>query len=74
MKIDWLRKLSSRKFWVAVAGLVSGLIIYCGGSPERATATEGIVMSIASVVTYLLAESIADAAHYEGKHLDDESD
>ena len=75
MKIDWARKLSSRKFWIAIAGLVSGLIIYCGGTPERATATEGIIMSIASIVTYILAEAVADSANYEGKHLDDnESD
>lgn len=71
MKIDWVRKLSSRKFWVAVAGLISGLIIYFGGSTERATATEGIVMSIASIVVYLLAEGITDAA-YSGKHLDED--
>ena len=73
-KIDWIRKLSSRKFWVAVAGFVSGLIIYCGGSPERAASTEGLILSGASIVIYMLAESISDAAHidYDGKHLDDD--
>jgi len=64
-KIDWLRKLSSRKFWVAVAGFVSGLIIYCGGSPERAASTEGLILSGASIVIYMLAEAVADAAHYD---------
>lgn len=71
-KIDWARKLSSRKFWVALAGLISGLIIYFGGTPERATATEGIVMSIASIVVYLCAEAVTDSA-YSGKHLDDDN-
>ena len=72
MKIDWARKLSSRKFWVALAGFISGLVIYCGGSPERAASTEGLILSGASIVVYLLAESVTDAA-YVGKH-EDESD
>ena len=75
--IDWVRKLSSRKFWVAVAGFVSGLIIYCGGTPERAASTEGLILSGASIIVYMLAEAVADAAHtddYEGKHLNDEPD
>ena len=27
MSIDWKRKLSSRKLWLAVAGFISGLIL-----------------------------------------------
>lgn len=72
MKIDWVRKLSSRKFWVAVAGLVTGLVIYFGGTQENATAIEGIIMSIASIVTYILAEAVTDA--YHGEHEADEED
>lgn len=74
-RIDWIRKLSSRKFWVALAGFISGLIIYCGGTPERAASTEGLILSGASIIVYMLAEAVADSAHadeYEGKHLDDD--
>ena len=62
-KIDWVQKLSSRKFFVCLAGLVTGLIIYFGGTQEEATAIEGIIMSIASIVTYICAEAATDAAH-----------
>ena len=61
--IDWARKLSSRKFWVALAGFIAGLIVYCGGTPERATATEGLIMSMASIVVYICAEAAADSTH-----------
>lgn len=64
-KIDWVRKLSSRKFWVCIAGLVTGLIIYFGGTEENAKAIEGILMSVASIVTYICAEAAADSAHSE---------
>ena len=59
-KEDIIRKLSSRKFWMCVAGFVVGLIIYFGGSPERAEATRGLIMSGASVLAYILAEGWAD--------------
>lgn len=59
-KEDLIRKLSSRKFWVCVAGFVVGLIVYFGGTPERAEATRGLIMSGASVLAYILAEGWAD--------------
>lgn len=60
-KTDIIRKLSSRKFWLAVSGFVVGLIVYFGGSPETAEATRGLIMSGASVLAYILAEGWADA-------------
>lgn len=36
-KIDWKRKLTSRKWWVSVAALVSGLVLAFGGGDEVAT-------------------------------------
>mgnify|MGYP005774944769 CR=1 FL=1 len=62
MKIDWKRKLTSRKLWVAVAGFVSGLILAFGGSEGAAETVSGCIMAGASVLGYLLAEGLADAA------------
>lgn len=56
-----VRKLTSRKFWLAVAAFVTGLIIANGGSNETAETVSGIIMSGASVVAYLLAEGWADS-------------
>ena len=61
--MDWKRKLSSRKLWIAVAGLISGLILAFGGSEAAAETVSGVVMSTASVFGYLLAEGLADSAH-----------
>ena len=62
MKIDWKRKLTSRKLWVAVAGL-SGLILAFGGAENTAQMVTGVIMQGASVLGYLLAEGLTDAAH-----------
>ena len=63
MKIDWKRKLTSRKLWVAVAGFVSGLILAFGGAENTAQMVTGVIMQGASVLGYLLAEGLTDAAH-----------
>lgn len=62
MKIDWKRKLCSRKLWAAIAGFVVGLIVYFGGSAERAEQTSGLIMAGASVVAYILGEGLADSS------------
>ena len=60
MKIDWTKKLTSRKFWIAVAGFVSGLIIAFTGDETTATTVSGCVMSAASVIGYMIGEGLAD--------------
>ena len=63
MKIDWARKLSSRKLWVAIAGFVSGLIMVFGGTETMASTVSGVILQGAAVLGYLLAEGLADSAH-----------
>lgn len=63
MKIDWKRKLTSRKLWIALAGLISGIIMAAGGSESTASTVSGVILQVASVIGYLFAEGIADAAH-----------
>lgn len=61
--IDWKRKLTSRKFWVAICGFVTGLIVALGGGAETAETVSGVIMSGASVVAYIIGEGLADAGN-----------
>lgn len=63
MKIDWKRKLTSRKLWLAVAGFVTGLILAFNGSAEVAETVSGCIMSGASVIAYIVGEGLTDAAN-----------
>jgi hypothetical protein len=73
-KIDWRRKLTSRKFWVALAGIVSGLILIFGGEEEKAKTAYGVILEAFSILGYMLAESKADAAWgYTEEGSDDEN-
>ncbi len=65
MKIDWVRKLTSRKFWIALVGFVTALLVAFNvdaGSIEQVTS---IIMSFASLIAYILAEGFADAVNKE---------
>lgn len=61
-KTDIIRKLTSRKFWVAVAAFVSGLIVAFDGDAETAETISGLILQGAAVLGYLLAEGLTDAA------------
>lgn len=62
-KIDWKRKLTSRKFWLAVVGFVSGILIAIGMPEAQVTQVTGIIMSGASVIAYIIGEGMTDSAH-----------
>lgn len=61
-KIDWKRKLTSRKFWVAIAGFVTGIILAFGGTQSTADTTSGVIMAGAAVVAYVIGEGLADSS------------
>lgn len=62
-KTDLIRKLTSRKFWLAVAAFISGLIVALDGDAETAETVSGLIMSGATVLGYLLAEGLADSSN-----------
>ena len=62
-KIDWLRKLTSRKLWLSVASFVSMLIIYFTGSESDAQQISALIIAGATVLGYLLAEGLADSSN-----------
>lgn len=62
---NFLRKLTSRKLWLSLAGFVSGLIIAFNGSGELAETVSGCIMSGAAVVGYAIGEGLADGGNKE---------
>lgn len=59
--MDWRRKLTSRKFWMAVSLFVSGILTAVGSDQGEAVA--GLIMQGAAVVAYIIGEGLADAAN-----------
>ena len=69
MKIDWTRKLTSRKFWAAVIGFVSPTMIALGAAESEVTQVASIIMAGGTLIAYIIAEGFTDASHTnnEGK-------
>lgn len=55
------KKLTSRKFWAAVAGLVAGLAMVFGLDETVINTVAGAVVSVASVIAYIVTEGKVDA-------------
>lgn len=56
------QKLNSRKLWAAVAGLVMGLSMVFGLDENTVSTVSGAVVSVASVIAYIVTEGKVDAA------------
>lgn len=70
MNIDWKRKLTSRKFWAAVCNFVGMLVIAFGASAGTAEKVTALIMAGATVIAYIIAEGLVDAANVEPFDID----
>ena len=61
MKIDWIRKLTSRKFWLAIVGFVTGLLTLRGVGADQIEKIGGLIMMGASVIAYIIGEGLVDS-------------
>lgn len=61
--MNWKQKLTSRKFWVAIVTMVSGLILAFKGDAELVETVSGCIMSAASVIAYIIGEGLTDASN-----------
>lgn len=60
--MDWKRKLTSRKFWSALATFISMLVVALKGSDELAVQITALIMAGAAVIAYIIGEGLTDAA------------
>jgi hypothetical protein len=68
-KEDIIRKLTSRKLWVAIALFVSG-VLTATGHESQAEMIAGLIMQGAAVIAYIVGEGLVDA----GRIYDDGKD
>ena len=65
--INWKQKLSSRKLWAALVGVVVGVAVAFGMDESEWTEVAGIITSLVSVVAYIFGEAKVDAARIESE-------
>ena len=57
-----IQKLTSRKLWMAIAGVAVGIATILGVEGSDVSTVAGAVTSIASIITYIVTEGKIDAA------------
>lgn len=62
-KTDIIRKLTSRKLWLAVSEFVAMLVIALGVAEETAVQVSALIMAGAGAIAYIVGEGLADAGH-----------
>nr|DAI95717.1 MAG TPA: holin [Caudoviricetes sp.] len=62
MKINWTQKLTSRKFWLALAAFVVGVLALFGSDANTTQQISGVIMSLGAVIAYIVGEGLVDSA------------
>ena len=58
---NFIRKLTSRKLWLAIAGIATGIFIALGGDASEIETVAGAVTALVSAVSYIIVEGRVDA-------------
>lgn len=58
--IDWTHKLTSRKFWLALIGFLTPVMVVLGYDELSTEQMQTLVLSLGTLVAYILGESYID--------------
>ena len=62
--MNWKKKLSSRKFWAAISGVVISAMVAFDANAESQEKVAGVIAATGTLAIYMLAESNTDKAAF----------
>lgn len=62
MKINWKQKLTSRKFWAAIIGFVSAMMVAFGIDKLTIEQVIAVITAASTLIAYIVGEGLVDAA------------
>lgn len=57
-----VNKLTSRKFWMALAAFIAGVLALFGVNASMTQQISGVILSLGAVVAYIVGEGLVDAS------------
>lgn len=60
--MNWKKKLSSRKFWAAISGVVISVMVAFNADAGEQEKVTGVIAATGTLAIYMLAEGGADKA------------
>ena len=70
MKIDWKSKLSSRKFWAAIVGVATAVLVLCNVDNLTIEKVTALITAEGVLIAYIFAEGAVDKAAIEEENAD----
>lgn len=58
---EFLKKLTSRKLWFALAGVVTGIAVIVGVDASELETALGLITTLGSALAYIITEGVVDA-------------
>ena len=56
-----MKKIFSRKLWLAIAGVATGIAVILGADANEIATVAGAITSLVSAITYIIVEGKIDA-------------
>ena len=60
--IDWKRKLTSRKFWAAIIGFVTAILVAFGVDTPTIEQVVALIAAVSTLIAYIIGEGMVDSA------------
>ena len=62
-KINWKQKLTSRKFWAALIGFATSMMVAFGVNDLTIEQVIAVITAASTLIAYIVGEGMVDAAH-----------
>lgn len=72
MKINWIQKLTSRKFWAAIVAVITCVCVIFGVDELTTEQVTALVMAVGALIAYILGEGFVDAQRAKNQEKDGE--
>ena len=72
MKINWKQKLTSRKFWAAVTGFVTAIMVAFGANDLTIEQVVSVISASAVLIAYIIGEGMVDNARVNSQNKGDD--
>ena len=70
MKIEWIQKLTSRKFWAAIVAVITCVCVIFGVDELTTEQVTALVMAVGALIAYILGEGFVDVARVKSEPQD----
>ena len=74
MKINWVQKLTSRKFWAAIVAVITSVCVIFGVEDITMEQVTALIMAVGALIAYILGEGFVDAANAKSQKEQENAD